>query len=261
MLGNLKRWMSGPPVPADARGLSNWAQQHNQVFKTVRDERGGVVECDADGRQWRIEWGEPQRRYIATSELRLREELGLSPDFQMLVISRTLAEKLEADVFERFTEAMQTQIDHNMPEEMRWLAMLPKVSLSAFKPLRQRLLVLSSMAPVVEGWLQGEVAQALEAALGGMLAGDPPFVLMVLRGRLYLRMEAETLDETLLDAANVLFGVASSKARALADIVTEGGDAGPNSSTWSSTSSTTAWQSHSSMLEPDTDAASRTDRR
>jgi hypothetical protein len=244
MLGNLKRWMSSQPVAADVRGLSNWAQQHNQVFKTVRDERGGVVECETDDRKWRIEWGEPQRSYIKTSELRLREELGLSPDFQLLVISRKLAEQLEADVFARFTEAMQTQIDNNMPEEMRWLAMFPKVNLSAYKPLRAKLLVLSSVAPAAEAWLQGEVAQALETALGGFLANDPAFVLMALRGRLYLRLEAESVDETLLDATNVLFDAASRRARNLSDLLS---DAGTASGGWSSTSAT-AWQSQSSAL-------------
>lgn len=249
MLGNLKRWISSQPVPADVRGLSNWAQQHNQVFKTVRDERGGVVECEVDDRKWRIEWGEPQRRYIATSELRLREELGLSPDFQLLVISRKLAEKLEADVFERFTEAMQTQIDNNMPEEMRWLAMFPKVNLSAHKTLRAKLLLLSSAAPAAEAWLQGEVAQALETALGGFLSNDPSFVLMALRGRMYLRLEAETLDEPLLDAANTLFEVAGRRAKSLGEMLPS--DSG-NSATsgWSSTSST-AWQSPSALGDPD----------
>jgi len=249
MLGNLKRWISSQPVPADVRGLSNWAQQHNQVFKTVRDERGGVVECEADSRKWRIEWGEPQRRYIVTSELRLREELGLSPDFQLLVISRKLAEKLESDVFERFTEAMQTQIDNNMPEEMRWLAMFPKVNLSAYKVLRAKLLVLSSVGSAAEAWLQGETAQALEAALGGLLSDEPAFVLMALRGRLYLRLEAETLDESTLDAANTLFEVAARRAKALGDLLADNSSA---SGGWSSTSST-AWQSHSSTLVGDSD--------
>lgn len=253
MLGNLKRWISSQPVPADVRGLSSWAQQHNQVFKTVRDERGGVVECEVDKRNWRIEWGEPQRRYIKTSELRLREELGLASDFQLLVISRRLAEQLESDVFERFTEAMQTQIDNNMPEEMRWLAMFPKVNLNAYKPLRAKLLVLSSLAPAAEVWLQGEAAQALETALAGFLAADPPFVLMVLRGRLYLRLEAETLDESQLDAVNALFEVASRRAKSLGDLLADGN---LFSGGWSSTS-TTAWQSHSSTLVGDADLTPR----
>lgn len=253
MLGNLKRWISSQPVPADARGMSNWAQRNNQVFKTVRDERGGVVECETDGRTWRIEWGEPQRRYIKTSELRLREELGVPADFQLLVISRPLAEQLESDVFERFTEAMQTQIDNNMPEEMRWLAMFPKVNLSAYKPLRAKLLMLSSVVPAAEAWLQGEVAQALETALAGFLGTPPPFVLMILRGRLYLRLEAEALDEELLDAVNVLFEVASRRAKGLAEMLTDGNI---SSGGWSS-SATTAWQSHSSTLVGDADLTPR----
>jgi hypothetical protein len=111
------------------------------------------------------------------------------------------------------------------------------------------LLVLSSVGTAAEAWLQGETAQALEAALGGLLSDEPAFVLMALRGRLYLRLEAETLDESTLDAANTLFEVAARRAKALGDLLADNSSA---SGGWSSTSST-AWQSHSSTLVGDSD--------
>ena len=50
-----------------------------------RDDDGFVIDGQLDGTPWRIEWGPPQRTYIDGHELRLRMELGLPPDLQMLV--------------------------------------------------------------------------------------------------------------------------------------------------------------------------------
>ena len=96
------------------------------AFKRVKDKTGGgyVVET-ADG--WRVEWGESQRPYIMGKELRFRCDTGMSPDVQMVMVSKTLAQALESDVFSRFTNAMQTQIDNTLPDEMRWLAMHQRV--------------------------------------------------------------------------------------------------------------------------------------
>lgn len=257
MLDQFKRWMSKEPEGTDAKALSSWAKTHGHLFKTVRNEQGGVVECHETERHWRIEWGAPQRIYIEGSELRLREELGISPDLQLMLISRTLAMKLETDVFERFTEAMQTQIDHTLPEEMRWLAMFPRVSMGEHKALKARYQLQSPATGVAQAWLDGELADALLRASGGVLQGDPSFVILMLRGRLYLRMQAPRVDAEMLDAVDNLFGIAARRARVVA--AAAGRTSAINSaSDWPSTSAT-AWQSQlnsegGSTLPP-TDAA------
>lgn len=193
--------------------MSSWAKSHGHVHKTVRNQRGGVIECKDLERRWRIEWGDSQRLYIEGTELRMREELGVSPDFQLLLLSRTLATKLETDVFDRFTEAMQTQIDHTLPEEMRWLAMFPRVSLGDNKPLKARYVLQSPNAEAAQAWVAGEMSEALIRAAQGFLFADPSFVLMVLRGKLYLRMQAPKVDDVLLDGADALFRLAAARAR------------------------------------------------
>jgi len=253
MLEGLKRWISGHPDETQARVLAQWARDHGQVFKTVRDERGGVVECRSPAaagtaaREWRMEWGRPQRRYIPDLELRLREELGLSPDVQILLIGRALADRMEHDVFERYTEAMQTQVDTSMPEEMRWLAMFPKLVLPAHKALRPHVQLLCATPGLAEAWVNGPLGQALEAAYapGGVLSGDPPFLMQVLRGRLYLRLSATELSPVLLDGVDALFGLAVRRAREALAHYAPPAEA-TAASHWPSTAST-AWQSLSGL--------------
>lgn len=241
MLDSFKRWIGGNPGGPDGRPLATWAKQHGLDFKKVRDEQGFVVEGRKDSYVWRLEWGDPQRSYIGGRELRLRAELALPQGLQMLLIARSLAERLEADAFERFTQDMQTQIDNSMPEEMRWLAMFPKVNLSTHRALRGRFVAVASAAPPVGTWLEGELAARLEEATRGCLAGDPPFVLMTLRGRVYLRLEAPSLDVTLLDDVQALYDCAVRRAMAAAENYNE------NGGVWPSTTST-AWHS---QLQPE----------
>lgn len=247
MFDSVKKWLHTQPPGSDGKVLSSWAKAHGHTFKTVRDERGGVIECRDLERRWRIEWGNSQRIYIDGAELRMREELGVSPDFQLLLLSRTLTTKLETDVFDRFTEAMQTQIDHTMPEEMRWLAMFPRVSLGDNKPLKVRFNLQSPNAAAAQGWIAGEIGDALLKAAHTFLQADPPFMMMILRGRLYLRMQALKVDEELLDGADALFRMAAARARTVDALVsgppsTLTGTSTVGASGWDSSAST-AWQS------------------
>lgn len=248
MLDSFKRWIAKTPLGPETLHLSLWAKDHGHTFKTVRDSRGCVIECAAGERTWRLEWGEPQRRYIPESELRLRQELSLSPDVQLMLISRKLADQLEADVFDRYTEAMQTQVDHTLPEEMRWLAMFPKVNFTGpAKALKPHLLLLCANPTLAEIWLKGELADALQAELQGFLAGDPPFLIQMLRGRIYLRLGASHVTAEMLDGVNRVFEIAARRALECA-----GGPAGAEAVSGWAPSSQTAWQSPPSMMPSET---------
>ena len=61
---------------------------------------------------------------------------------------------------------------------------------------------------------EGELAAALDAARSGLLREQPPFVLMAMRGRTYLRMQMDAPDATALGQAVRLFetGVAQAVA-------------------------------------------------
>ena len=154
-------------------------------------------------------------------------------------MSRPLMETLERQTFERYTEQMQTQIDVATPEEMRWLAMLPRVALAVGKDF--------SRASARSQWCPGSVRPGSRRARRsagpggpGALAAQPPFVLMTLRGRIYLRTQLAEPDVAFLGVMADLFETAAAQAVRVAGGVVEGGDG------WASTAST-AWQT---QLQP-----------
>jgi hypothetical protein len=205
MLNVIKRWISGGVPGPDWSSVSAWAQKHGHGFKRARDDEGFVIDGHLQGKPWRLEWGPPQRAYIAGHELRLRMELGLSSGLQMLLMSRPLLESLERETFERYTQSNQTLIDVSTPEEMRWLAMFPKVNLEIPKDLRAHFAAVASDPPAAASWVDAPMAQQLEKAAAGLLAQQPAFVLMTLRGRLYMRMQFDAPEPERIGEAVELF--------------------------------------------------------
>lgn len=235
MLESFKRFFSPQPAGPDWRDVADWARQRGLAFKRAREDEGFVMEGDLGGRPVRIEWGPPQRSYIEGRELRIRMELKLPADLQMLLLSRPLMELLEKQTFERFTEGTQTQIDTSSPEEIRWLVMFGKVDLSPYRVLRGHFAAVASLPAAGMAWISGGLAAQLERALGGLLANDPPFVLMTLRGRSYLRTRLIDPDPISLTSAVAIFEAAVARALEVA------AHHGESSHEWAPSGST-AWQ-------------------
>jgi len=241
MLDVIKRWFAGAAPGAGWRTVADWAEQRGAKFKRARENEGFVVDAKLDGHAWRLEWGPPQRSYIEGRELRLRMELGLPQDLQMLLLSRPLMETLEGQTFERYTANMQTQIDVSTPEEMRWLVMFPKVPLAAPKEFTSRFGAVAASATTGAAWIDGALSERLAEAVRGPLAAEPPMVLMTLRGRLYLRLQLAEPDVATLEAMASLFETAAAQAVSVAGAPREGRDAWPSTAT-------TAWQT---QLQPE----------
>jgi len=249
MLESIKRIFGKQGTERDLTDLSVWAQRHGHGFKRARGDAGFVIDGLLDGKAWRMEWGPPQRGYIAGHELRLRMELDLASHAQMLLLSTPLMDTLERQTFEEFTDNVQTQIGTKTPEEMRWLVMFPKVNLGTLTALNGRFGAVASDPAAGLAWIDGPLANALEQATAGFLREQPPFVVMTLRGRVYLRVQLDVPDAAVMNAALALFETAVAEAlRATAG-------AGDASHAWGQTAST-AWQS----LQP-SDTESRKSRR
>jgi hypothetical protein len=236
MLGAFKRWIGGKPEGFDGSAVRAWAQARGFHDKRVRDDQGIVVEGGEARFAWRMEWGVPQRAYLLDRELRIRMELGIPPGMQLLVTSRQLAEEMEQSAFSLFTQDMQTQVDSSMPEEMRWIAMFPKTQLAVMKTLKSRFAATGNNPSSLSAWLEDGLAGKLEEASRTWLFEDQPFVLMTLRGRLYLRLECMQPDDFVLDGMLTLATAAARSAIAVAD-------ASITPQQWPDSSST-AWQSH-----------------
>ena len=155
----------------------------------------------------------------------------------MLVLSRPLMDSLERKTFEEFTDNVQTQIGTKTPEEMRWLVMFPKVNLAPLRTLRLSFGAVASAPDVGLAWLEGALANVLEHASHDLLRAEPPFVLMTLRGRAYLRMQLRVPDPKSVAAALAVFETGVAQALRVAE------SAGERISEWNSSRDTTSWQS------------------
>lgn len=238
MLDAFKRWFAPAPAPAAApwSDVEQWAQAAGHGFKRSRTGDGFAVDGSFEGRAWRLEWSLPQRSYIEGHELRMRMELGLPSVLQMLVLSRPLMESLERESFERFTELTQTRIDVATSEEMRWLAMFHKADLPASRNVKERFAAVANDPQLVSAWVEGALASGLDQAAATFLLAEPPFVVMSLRGRVYLRLQLAVPTAASVAAVVGLYSTACSEALRVA------GSLRHAPGEWSSTAST-AWHS------------------
>lgn len=221
MLDGLKRLFTGAaPAPAHEgwEGIAPWAESKQYGFRGVQGE-GFVVDGRLAATPWRLEWGPSQRSYIQGHELRIRAELGLPGDLQVVVMNRPLQEAMEKAVFEQYVEGVQTRIDTQTPPEMRWLVMYPKIAGTDMPLLRERFVALASIKRWLLRWLEGPLTQAL----AGVRADEAtPVVLMIGRGRLMLRTALPEADVVPLQAWLRVFETAMREARRVAN---ETGDA------------------------------------
>jgi hypothetical protein len=240
VLDSIKAMFERATRRAEGDAIAGWARRAGHVHKREKDGDGFAIEGRFDDTPWRLEWGRPQRRYIEGHELRMRMVLGVPPDLQLLLMTKSLRERLASEAFEHATQSNQTALDDNVGEETRWLVVFPKIALAGSQILRNCYAGVASHRHEGAAWLEGPLGHALERAAATWLNTQPPFLLMTLRGRLYLRLQLASVDEADLAAAVALFGIAAASARRVAR------GRGDEAVAWSP-STTTAWQS----LPPD----------
>ena len=200
MLDSLRRLWNKGPKHTDLSAFEAWAQAHGHLLKRIRDADGCILEpLNAGANGWRIEWGESQRSYITTREVRLSADIGTPREMLVLVLNRELMETMEKLVFEQYVEDVQTRIDTEAPPEMRWLVMFPKLTGSELGRLKDRYAAIASIKPWLQLWLGGGLETALADTIEGIDPGTP-VALTVTRGRLTLRTampepDAQTLTK------------------------------------------------------------------
>jgi hypothetical protein len=211
MLEALKKWLGGTAAPRrDWRAVEDWAESRQAQFRVGSTGEGFVVEGRTGPVPWRLEWGPSQRPYIAGNELRIRAELGLPGELQVLLLSRALAATLEKAVFDEYVESVQTRIESSTPPEMRWLVMFPKVPAAELRSLRERYAAVASHKSWLLRWLDGSLTDELLAAPGKV---PDPVVWMIGRGRLMLRTSAPAADASSIEPWLGLFESALRQAR------------------------------------------------
>lgn len=219
MLEALRNWIAGraaSPVDDSLNDVARWAESKKYEFRHVRQSPGFVIDGTQGRTPWRLEWGPSQRGYVRGMELRLRADLGLAGDLQALILSRSLKESMEKDVFEQYVEAVQTRADTQTPPEMRWLVMYPLLSGHDLGEMREHWAAVANLKP----WLLGWLASPLGQELGKRKPDRDPVVLMVSRGRIVLRTGLAEAEPAQLESWLRLFETAVREAQRVTDSLT-----------------------------------------
>jgi len=203
MLDAVRRWLGWGGALPGWREFSQWAEANQWTLKRTIAHDGWALNDNPEHPGWRIEWGPAQRRFMSSHEFRIRFEVAQNSDVQALVLDRPLLARLDREVYAQFTDNVQTRLDEETPEEMRWLAMHPKLSPNQMGvPLRDRYGAIGSDTGWVSRWLAGPITDALKKRADELpleAVSAEPFVLRLARGQVLLRQSASRPDVPALE--------------------------------------------------------------
>jgi hypothetical protein len=185
--------------------VSEWAGTRGMSFSSGL---GGTVSMQGKvgGRPWRMELGRPTRDYIAGEELRARAELGVSDRVGAMIINRPLKDALERRAYSLITDTLETTTEPRLPEEMRWLAMYDEISWDGLpERLRERYAVLADRREHALAWVDPRLAGLLSGWPEPAPAATVPFMVVLMRGKCYLRMQFQPAGTVTLDHASDVF--------------------------------------------------------
>ena len=184
---------------------SEWAATQGRTFSGRVGGASFSLKGNVGGKVWRMEVGRPSRKYIQGEELRGRAELGIDPDVVVLLMNRPLKAMLEKQAYSMYTDGLQTSVNATLPEEMRWLAVYEEVGWeSAPRLFWERYAVMADNREHALAWLDSALIRQVLERPDPAPAPTVPFMLMLLRGKCYLRMQQGAGDvPTLQHAAHV----------------------------------------------------------
>ena len=226
MFERLKKVFSHGAAPVNrpdvVDALSQWAGVHGFSYSALGAGNGFSVEGTAAGKPFKLERGASTRDYIHGDELRARAEMALNDDVSVVILNRSLKDALEKRAYEMYTDTLQTTADPSLPEEMRWLAMYPEAGWDGMAPeFWKRYAVLSEKRDQAMAWVDPHLANLLMTWPEPAPNEQVPFILMLLRGKAWLRMQYTPADMPTLNHAMQIFTYAceSAASRLTADIL------------------------------------------
>lgn len=199
-------FLAGIGSSAQRGNASEWASMQGLIYTEQSGSNGKAyqVEGQIQGKQWKLEQGKPSRDFIKGIELRVRGEMGVNEDVAVMMMTRSLKNELDKRAFSLYTDTLQTQINPHLPEEMRWLSMYEEVGwLELGQAFLDQYAVLADARDNAMRWIKPELVGQLLA----WPSKEPnvPCVLMVLRGKVYLRMQIGQGDVATLEHALRVF--------------------------------------------------------
>jgi hypothetical protein len=219
MFDRIKKAFSKNKEPPEPRGpnsqllqggpVSEWATTHGFVFSADGSGQGMALEGQVGGKPWRLQLGRPTRNYIMGAEVRARAELGIQDDVAVLVMNRPLKDSLEKKAYQTYTDQLRTAVDSTMPEEIRWLAMFDEVGWEKLpRDFWTRYSVLTDRRDDAMAWVDPALARLMMDWPASATSPEVPFMILLLRGKAYLRMEYTPADLTTLQHAALIFTTA-----------------------------------------------------
>ncbi len=206
---------AGPTDP-----VSEWAGTQGFSYASEGMGDGFMLTGKVGGKTWKLERGRTSRDYIHGEELRARADLGINEDAAVLIMNRPLKEALEKRAYAIYTDTLQTTADPSLPEEMRWLAMYEEVGWASLpSEFWERYTVLADQRQNALAWIDNNLAEQLLSWPVPGPDAETPFILMLLRGKAYLRMQYTPADIATLQHAAVTY--TSACAAALAGLGTD----------------------------------------
>ena len=195
-----------PPPPSVFAPVSEWAGTQGFGFLDQDKGHGFLLTGKVRGKSWKLECGASSRDYIVGEELRARAELGIHSDVSVLIMNRPLKESLEKRAYSMYTDSLQTTANPGLPEEMRWLAMYPEVGWPGLVPeFWDRYTVLAERKEDAQAWIDSNLAELLLHWPQPGFNPRTPFILMMLRGKAYMRMQYIPGDIMTLQHAAVTY--------------------------------------------------------
>ncbi len=188
--------------------VSEWASLHGLGFSQRSDGRSGYqMDGKIGDKPWRMEQGKPSRDFIKNSELRARAELGIRDGLAVMVMSRQLKNDLDKRAFALYTDSLQTLADPHLPEEMRWLSIYEEVGWESLgEAFLNHYAILAEDRETAIAWITPELVNLLMAWPEHNPA--TPKILMLLRGKAYLRMQFTESDMPTMEHATTVFTTA-----------------------------------------------------
>lgn len=185
---------------------SEWAATQGFGFSVDRSGRGMSLEGHVSGRPWRLQLGSPSRHYIRSQEVRARADLRIDPDVAVVVMSRPLKEALEKQAYRIYTDNLQTSVDSHLPEEMRWLAIYEEIAWDGPpEGFSERFAAMAARRENALAWLSPALARLMLHWPPPAPAPEVPFMMLLMRGKAYLRMEYSPADLATLQQAALVF--------------------------------------------------------
>ncbi|WP_397409611.1 hypothetical protein [Polaromonas sp.] len=201
--------MRSETQPLEAAGsdaVSEWASTRGFSYSSQGKGAGVVLTGKVRGKSWKLESGAASRDYIVGEELRARAVLDINEDAAVLIMNRPLKESLEKRAYAIYTDTLQTTADPSLPEEMRWLAMYDEVGWSSLAPeFWERYTVRADRRENALAWLDSNLADLLLQWPAPGLDVQTPFILMLLRGKAYLRMQYSPPSIATLQHAAIVY--------------------------------------------------------